>query len=140
MSQRLVVRDAPIDWDELNEQKKALLTEISWQSERANAYESEEGPSAESVKEVRQHIEHLEGILSLIDALQDDAVDNLGIWKFPTKKFTMRHVEKRELVVEVEAVDEEEARQLMAEHVKQDAEEDWDILLKHTEILEMRED
>lgn len=37
MSRRMVVPDAPIDWDKLNEQKKALLTEISWQSERAMA-------------------------------------------------------------------------------------------------------
>ena len=72
----------PVDWDMLHKQKASLLAVISVLEENDSLFDGLEGfvypiPSAgEACKD-------LTGILHLIDALQDHAVYDLGIWQFP---------------------------------------------------------
>lgn len=82
-TRRVIVPDCGIDFDLLAKQKMALLEEIEFTDGRIGDYESDPGQSDENIEAVREHLELLTGLLHLIDAIQDDAVDNLKLWKFP---------------------------------------------------------
>lgn len=138
---RIIVPDCGINFDRLAKQKLVLLEEIEERSIELDRLRDSEQPREDLIGDLMKRIEHLTGILHMIDAMQDDAVDNLKIWEFPKlKKFTMRHELIREMLVEVEAFDEEEAYRLMAEHVEADAPADWDTVSRRTVIIEVREE
>ena len=62
-----------IDWDLLHRQKLALLALLS------------RSTSTGKVKLTRNEREAIEGIVELLDALQDDAVA-AGLWAFPEQE------------------------------------------------------
>ena len=61
-----------IDWDLLHRQKLALLALLS------------RSTGADRVKLTPSDREAIEGIVELLDALQDDAVE-AGLWAFPDR-------------------------------------------------------
>lgn len=73
LSQKDLDAVAQIDWSELRNQKRTLLNTISWFEKSGVANEFDPAVDTEEI------VQHLTGILHLIDGLQDFAVDELGL-------------------------------------------------------------